>query len=443
MQKNISIIKPYGPSSDSFLKYLENETNLKLFCVEKLEEDFKGVMIFCSSKKDLKKYKIKKNEYFINFLMEDGNSYLNLKNELKYFLSREKNILSSKFLFNKNILTIKLSSKYGYKICDLVENILNNFNEIKKLDSAIRTKNCGVKLESCISIDNLWMFSKNIILINDFKKDIKNIKNLAIGEFDLIHKGHKKLLKENNFSILTFINNPNKKNSIFNDNYKINQLKKLNPEKIFVFDILKENILADNFINIFLKKINPKKIIVGSDFKFGKNAKGNIDLLRKYFNVEIIERDEDYSSSKIKELIIKNDFVSVNEKLCNNFLFEGLIVRGKQLGRRLGFPTANIIMKTEFPFVNGSYYSKIIIDEKIFDGMTYITSRENADILVETFIFDFNENIYGKKIKVIPLAFIRKTEKFNNMDSLIFAIKKDQLKAIEFKKIIKNKIIII
>ncbi|MGL5246236.1 MAG: riboflavin kinase [Mycoplasmoidaceae bacterium] len=443
MQKKILIIKPYGSSSNSFLKYLENEINIKLFCVEKLEEDFKGVIIFCKSKNELKKYQNKNNEYSLDFLLEDENCYLNLIKELKKITLNEKNILHAKFLLNKNMLTIKLSTKYNYKICHLVKIILNNFKQIQKLESAIRTKNCGIKLESCISLDDLWRFSKNVVILNDLKKNMKDIKNLAIGEFDLIHKGHEKILKDKNISILTFINNPNKKHSIFNDNYKINQIKKLRPEWIFIYDISNKNISAKKFIDIFLMKINPKKIIVGSDFKFGKNAKGNTNLLKKYFNLEIIERDKNYSTSKIKDLIIKNDFYSVNKKLYHDFLFEGLIVRGKQLGRKLGFPTANIIIKTEFPFTNGSYYSKVIINGEYFDGMTYITSNENIDILVETFIFDFNENIYGKKIEVIPLAFIRKTEKFNNMDLLINAIKKDESKARELKKIIKNKSIIL
>lgn len=438
MQKNILIIKPYGSDNNSFLQYIENETNFKLFCVDKLEEDFKGVMIFCRSKDDLKKFRNKNNQYVINFQLEDESHYKQLNIDIKKFISREKNILSVKFLFNENILTLKIVTKYNYKICGFVKNILAHFDQIQKLNSAIRVKNCGVKLENCISIDELWKFSKNVVILNDCKKSIKDVKILAIGEFDLIHKGHEKLLKEKNISILTFINNPNKKHSIFNDNYKINQLKKLNPHKIFIYDISKENISAKKFIETFLLKINPKKIIVGSDFKFGHNAKGNINSLKKYFNVEIIERDENYSTSKIKDLILKNKFNDVNKKLYHDFLFEGLIVRGKQLGRTLGFPTANIIMKTEFPFINGSYYSKSIIDNKFFDSMTFICLKKNNAILIETFIFDFNQNIYGKKMQVIPLKFIRKKEKFKNIDELICGIKRDELKAKEFKNINKK-----
>ena len=90
-------------------------------------------------------------------------------------------------------------------------------------------------------------------------------------------------------------------------------------------------------------------------------------------------------------------------------------------------------MKTEFPFINGSYYSNSIIDNKFFDSMTFICSKKNNAILIETFIFDFNQNIYGKKMQVIPLKFIRKKEKFKNIDELICGIKRDELKAKEFK----------
>lgn len=95
-------------------------------------------------------------------------------------------------------------------------------------------------------------------------------------------------------------------------------------------------------------------------------------------------------------------------------------------------------MKTEFPFINGSYYSNSIIDNKFFDSMTFICSKKNNAILIETFIFDFNQNIYGKKMQVIPLKFIRKKEKFKNIDELICGIKRDELKAKEFKNINKK-----
>ena len=95
-------------------------------------------------------------------------------------------------------------------------------------------------------------------------------------------------------------------------------------------------------------------------------------------------------------------------------------------------------MKTEVPFINGWYYSESMIDSKFFDSMTFIGSKKNNAILLESFIFDINQNVYGKKVQVIPLKFIRKKEKFKNIDELICGIKRDELKAKEFKNINKK-----
>ena len=106
MQKNILIIKPYGSDNNSFLQYIENDTNFRLFWGDKLEEDFKGVMIFCTSKHDLKKFTKNNNQYVINFQLEDESHYNQVTIGIRNFISREKNILSLKVLYNENILTL-------------------------------------------------------------------------------------------------------------------------------------------------------------------------------------------------------------------------------------------------------------------------------------------------------------------------------------------------
>ena len=92
-------------------------------------------------------------------------------------------------VFNVNILTLKIVTIYNYKICGSVKNILAPFDQIQQLNSAIRVKHCGVKLENCIPIDELWKLSKNVVILNDCKKSIKDVKFWAIGEFVFWHKG--------------------------------------------------------------------------------------------------------------------------------------------------------------------------------------------------------------------------------------------------------------
>ena len=95
-------------------------------------------------------------------------------------------------------------------------------------------------------------------------------------------------------------------------------------------------------------------------------------------------------------------------------------------------------MKTEFPFIDGSYYWKWIIDNQFFDSMTFISLKKNHRILIEAFIFDFNQNIYAKKMQVIPMKFITKKEKYKNIDELICGIKREEAKAKELKNISKK-----
>lgn len=262
-----------------------------------------------------------------------------------------------------------------------------------------------------------------------FNKEINKINNLILGHFNLIHYGHYQLLKElNNFSFLIFENNPSKFKRPYSLDERINNLSRYNPNYIFVYDILKNNIDANDFIEQVLKKINPDKIIVGSDFFFGKNKRGDVNLLKKFFNVQEIFKDSFYSSRNIIELIENGFIEKANEMMLFNFYYSNVVIKGKGLASQLNIPTANIEDNKDIKIPSGSYSSVTLIDNKLYKSISFIgipKSFEKTKPTVETHIFDFDKNIYNKEIKIYPIKFIRPNQKFDDIKLLVQAIKSD------------------
>ncbi|BAC44718.1 bifunctional riboflavin kinase/FMN adenylyltransferase [Malacoplasma penetrans] len=269
-----------------------------------------------------------------------------------------------------------------------------------------------------------------IIKINlPFNNQIENTENLVLGHFNLIHYGHHELFKElKNFSFLIFENNPSKFKRPYSLDERIENLSKFNPEYIFVYDILKNNIDADVFIKEVLLKIKPKNIVVGSDFCFGKNKKGNVELLKSFFNLKEIYKNEFYSSRNIIELIESGFLEKANEMMMFNFYYSNVVIKGKGLASELDVPTANIEDNKDIKIPSGSYSSITLIDDKLYKSISFIgipKSFENTKPTVETHIFDFNQDIYNKKIKIYPIKFIRPNQKFDDIKTLIKFIKND------------------
>ncbi|MEG0992152.1 MAG: riboflavin biosynthesis protein RibF [Malacoplasma sp.] len=273
-------------------------------------------------------------------------------------------------------------------------------------------------------------------------KDGLLIDNLIIGQFEFIHKGHLHLFSNlDKFSFLTFKNNPSKNAYFFDFDNRINNLEKFNPEYIFIFDILEHNMNALEFINTYLKEINPKNIIVGSDFHFGKDKIGDINLLSKYFNVHIIERDIRYSSHNILEMLENGKLDNALELLAIPIYFDGIVVKNSQVGRQLGYPTANLVLDNKCKMLHGSYASIVIYDNKEYMGLSFLGNSKtlnSSKLFFETYIFDFDEEIYGENIIVYPKTFIRKSDKFNSRDALIASIKADEQFAKNFFKTYKK-----
>ena len=265
------------------------------------------------------------------------------------------------------------------------------------------------------------------------KQETKSLKTknnslpLIIGSFDVIHKKHKKLfdkVKPNSFNILLVVNSPNKGEYIHPLDLRITIIKQFKPSNIYVFDVSKNNISALEFIQDYLTPINPSKIIVGSDFKFGKNLKGNVKLLQKYFPVDVIEYDDKYQTRKIKSLYKNGLVFEANKLLYWPILIKGTVVKCKQEGRKLGFPTLNIFLKDkkQIQFKEGAYTSLCILNGIIFYSVTCIfkPTAKKGQLIETNIIADYPKgyNGYDKKIKVMLISYLTPFVKFKNKNDL-------------------------
>ena len=279
-----------------------------------------------------------------------------------------------------------------------------------------------------------------------------NNRALVIGFFDGIHLGHKALIDEclsSNYipAVLTFSFDMKAKLSgksaslLLTEEEKENTLSSLGIKEYYVLSFNEElkNTTIDDFLS-FLRKLSPKMIIVGNDFTFAKNGLGTYkDLLKLNDTIDIkvldlrLFNEEKISSSRIKMLLNNKELKLANNLLGYNFYYENEVIKGLNNGSKLGYRTANILPpENKLLLPLGVYKTKTIIDGIEYKSMTNIgthpTIEEVDKIIIETHIFDFNQSLYGKKIKVEFLDFIRDQYKFDSVDKLINQLKIDEEK---------------
>ena len=289
---------------------------------------------------------------------------------------------------------------------------------------------------------------------------------ILIGNFDGLHLGHQKLfLQANKFKkkyslkvgVLTFEPMPkmyfdkNIKNfRISNQKQKIDLLDKMNVDFVITkkFDKNFSKITSMGFIeNILKKKLNAKFIFVSNNFRFGNKREGDVKQLIKYekkYNYKIIKpnplliKRKIISSTLIRNYLQIGKLKEVNKLLNRNWSIEGKVQKGKQLGKKIGFPTANIDIKNYVLACPGVYAvkAKLTNSSKIIKGIANLGYRPTFNgkkILLETHLFNFSGNIYNKDLTVNFLKFIRKEKKFSNVTQLKKQIKIDLLKAKKVK----------
>ena len=283
---------------------------------------------------------------------------------------------------------------------------------------------------------------------------MKKSKVVLIGNFDGIHLGHQKLIseakkiaeqKKQKLVLITFnphpreiINNtemdlilPYKEKKSLLKNYGIDMINEIK------FTNKLSKLSAEEFAKEYIYKAhNPSDIVIGKNFKFGHKARGDAKLLKdllskkvKVHSIDIKRLDSlVISSSEIKKLISKGSIEKVNKLLGRNYHISGKVIHGEKRGRLIGFPTTNLSTEWNFLPKKGVYVSKVVISDKSYQSITNIGVRPtfNANSLqIESHIFDFNKNVYGKKIKIYFLARIRNEKKFETVEKLIENITKD------------------
>lgn len=298
--------------------------------------------------------------------------------------------------------------------------------------------------------------------ITDFKSTKKTV--LTLGTFDGVHIGHKKILEkltqktigDTESVVLTFFPHPRMVLEGKSDvkllntiSEKIALLKNIGIENLVIhpFDEKFSQMSAQEFMKtVLVNQFHLQKIIIGHDHRFGKNRTANIDDLiafgKQYdFEVEQISVQEieavSVSSTKIRKALLRGNMELANNYLGYNYFLSGLIVKGKQLGRTIGFPTANLKIQEDYKLIprNGAYIVKSTINQKIVFGIMNIgfnPTLEGDNLSIEIHYFDFDADLYGQNIAVSILQFLREEQKFDSLDLLKKQLEKDKNSALVF-----------
>ena len=277
---------------------------------------------------------------------------------------------------------------------------------------------------------------------------------IALGFFDCLHKGHVSLIskalslakKLNTLPVVfTFKNDiatflKKEDGVIFTYYERIENLEKLKINTVISTVFTKEfsEIEHKKFLDLLFENFNVKAIVCGEDFRYGKGGEGNATELKEYsvskgsqilIENEICCEGKKISTSNIKRLLSQGDVDKANQLMEFPYQISGEVVCGRKVGRKLGFPTANVNVNSEKSKIkNGVYKTQVKIDDKVYNSITNYGARPTyglEEILTETFIKGFDGDLYGRKITIIFCEFLRDCIKFESEAKLKEQIKYD------------------
>lgn len=299
-----------------------------------------------------------------------------------------------------------------------------------------------------------------IILEDNFKKILEFDTYIALGSFDGLHLGHMSLInkamelakKVNCKSMvytfknhpLTIINKDMVPKLLCSNNYKAEILKNAGLDYInyvdFNTDFMK--LTPEEFIFNLIKFYRAKGLVVGFNYRFGYKNLGDVELLKKLsvkynFELHVMEAvkldDEVISSSKIRHFITEGEVHMANKLLGHPYMLEGKVIKGKQIGRTIGFPTVNLDYNKKFLLPSGGVYYSIVKHKNIcYKGITNVgfnPTVEGKKLSIETYILDFDKTVYNDNIRIYFKIKFRDEKKFDSLEELIDALKLDKIYA--------------
>ena len=290
---------------------------------------------------------------------------------------------------------------------------------------------------------------------------------LGIGVFDGVHRGHQAVISTSADHartangtpvVVTFDPHPEKvlrperaPHLLTATQHKIGLIRELGVVHLLIlkFDNQFATTEPEDFVAALANQSRPlREICVGHEWSFGKNRRGNLDLLKKLgakfnFNVvgipQVKANGEIVSSTAIRRAIEKGDFAKAAEMLGREYTILGTVTHGDSLGKKIGFPTANLSAHSEqFP-PNGVYAAEAKIDNELQRGVINLGVRPTisggkSERVLEIHLFDFDRDIYGRDVEVRFLKFLRPEKKFENLDALVQQIRRDVEQARELTR---------
>ncbi|MGB0524822.1 MAG: bifunctional riboflavin kinase/FAD synthetase [Flammeovirgaceae bacterium] len=300
---------------------------------------------------------------------------------------------------------------------------------------------------------------------------LENIQKLAnaivtSGTFDGVHIGHQKILARlsevakqasGESVVLTFW--PHPRLVLFPDQTDLRLLSSLQEKMdllgqygidhliVLTFSKAFAATTSHDFIQkILVDQIGTKKLVIGYDHRFGRNREGGFDYLKAHsheFGLEVEEiprqdiDDVGVSSTKIRKALLAGDIYTANNYLGGEYMLTGNVVKGEQVGRTIGYPTANLEVDEPYKLIpeDGIYAVRVLVRKQVHQGMLYIGTRPTIGAklkrAIEVNIFEFNQDIYHETIRVYFVKALRKDEKFQDLASLQKQLEQDKLAALE------------